>query len=226
MYSIGTVTVNGQSLCYQVQGNGRPVLLLHGNGGSSHDMQPTAKVLEYNGYQVYSVDSRGQGGNPPLSEYHYADMAEDIYQFIQVLGLVRPAVFGYSDGGNVALQMEVLHPGTCGIIVTSGSNIFPDGVGYGVIDGFRAMAPDIPPLIQMMIDEPRMTFAQMRQIRCPALICAGDHDLILESHTRGIADAIPQGEACILDDADHTSHIIHSSRMGNLLVRYLQEQNY
>ncbi len=226
MHSTGTVTVNGQSLFYVVQGNGRPVVLLHGNGGSSYDLQPTARVLEDNGYQVYSVDSRGQGANTPVSEYHYADMAEDIYQFIQVQGLVHPTVFGYSDGGNVALQMEVNHPGTCGIIVTSGSNIFPDGVGYGVIDGFKAMAPDIPPLVQMMIDEPVMTFGQMRQISCPALICAGEHDLILESHTREIAASIPQGETCIVDGADHTSHIMHSDRMGHILVRYLRQKDY
>ena len=226
MRSSGTIRVNGQCLFYVVQGNGRPVILLHGNGGSNYDLEPTAAVLEANGYLVYSIDSRGQGMNTPVKEYHYTDMAEDVYQFIRAQGLMRPAIFGWSDGGNVALQMEVLHPGTSGVIITSGSNLFPEGVGFGVIENFKANAPNIPPLMQMMIDEPTMTFQQMERIKCPALICAGENDLILESHTRHIAQSIPNGQVLIIRDADHSSHIMYNSRMGQIVVEYLHKMNY
>ena len=164
--------------------------------------------------------------NTPVKEYHYTDMAEDVYQFIRAQGLMRPAIFGWSDGGNVALQMEVLHPGTSGVIITSGSNLFPEGVGFGVIENFKANAPNIPPLMQMMIDEPVMTFQQMERIKCPALICAGENDLILESHTRQIAQSIPNGQVLIIRDADHSSHIMYNSRMGQIVVEYLHKMNY
>ena len=119
-----TVKLNGVELFYAVEGRGKPVILIHGNGGSHNDMETTTRQLAQAGYMVYAIDSRGQGANVPLEEYHYKDMAEDIYQFIKLKELERPAIFGFSDGGIVALLLEVMHPGTLSAIATGGSNIF------------------------------------------------------------------------------------------------------
>ena len=115
--------VNGVDICYVAEGAGKPVILLHGNGGSHNDLEMTQRQLAQAGYMVYAIDSRGQGANPRLPEYHYADMATDVYEFINLKGLEKPAVFGFSDGGNIALQLEVMYPGTLGAIATGGANI-------------------------------------------------------------------------------------------------------
>ena len=99
--------------------NGKPVVLLHGNGGSHKSLTTQAVQLARAGYRVYSLDSRGQGANAPLEEYHYADMMEDTYMFIRQLGLEKPALFGWSDGGIIELMLEMAHPGTCGPMVAS-----------------------------------------------------------------------------------------------------------
>ena len=92
------IDVNGVSLHYAVVGEGKPVVLVHGNG-ETHDLFDTEiRQLVEAGYKVYAPDSRGHGANLPLSEYHYADMAEDIYQFIQALDLDKPGYYGHSDG--------------------------------------------------------------------------------------------------------------------------------
>ena len=136
-----TIEVNGVSLVYQRVGrlSGQPVVLLHGNGGSHEHLSVMAQQLDSAGYLVYALDSRGQGANAPLEEYHYADMAEDVYAFCQALGIEQPAVFGWSDGGIVALLTEVLHPGTFRAIAVSGANITPDG-----IVGFEEMRRALP----------------------------------------------------------------------------------
>ena len=127
---IRDIDVNGINIVYQIKGkeNAKPVILLHGNGGEHDHLSVMVDQLDSAGYLVYALDSRGQGANAPLEEYHYIDMAEDVYAFIDQLNLEHPAVFGWSDGGNIALQLEVLHPGTLGAIITSGANIFPEGV--------------------------------------------------------------------------------------------------
>ena len=81
------IDVNGVNIVYQVQGNthGLPVILLHGNGGKHDDLSVMVNQLDSAGYLVYALDSRGQGANAPLSEYHYTDMAEDVFSFIQAL---------------------------------------------------------------------------------------------------------------------------------------------
>ena len=115
------------TLFYAAEGCGKPVILIHGNGGSHNDLETTTRQLAQAGYLVYALDSRGQGSNAPLAEYHYYDMAKDLHEFISAKGLTKPAVFGFSDGGIVALMTEVMYPGTLGAITTGGANIFVRG---------------------------------------------------------------------------------------------------
>lgn len=221
-----TFDAGSVELFYAVEGKGKPVILLHGNGGSHNDLETTTRQLAQAGYKVYALDSRGQGANPPLEEYHYKDMAADVYKFIQVQGLKRPAVFGFSDGGIIALQLEVDYPGTLGAIATGGANIFVGGALVPEFEEYLLSQENPNPLNVMMINEPTMTPEDMQQIGCPALIMSGDRDLIRSEHTQLIGSNIPQGEVLIVPDADHGSYIYHSHRVGNLLLDFFDRIGY
>ena len=213
------------TLLYAVRGpeDGRPVVLLHGNGGSHRSMLTQAKQLARAGYRVYSPDSRGQGANPPLEEYHYADMAEDTYLFIKALGLEKPAVYGWSDGGIIALMLEMAHPGTCGAIAVSGANLKPDcGEGF---EEFKAwILEQGTPLAMMMLNEPDIEPESLRSISCPTLVTVGDKDLISVEHTRLISDNIPNSELVVVKNATHSSFIKRNPRAGRLLLKFLQDK--
>lgn len=221
-----TAKVNGVELFYAVEGRGKPVILLHGNGGSHNDLETTTRQLAQAGYRVYAIDSRGQGANEPLDEYHYKDMAEDVYQFIQLEGLHKPAVFGFSDGGIVALQLEVVYPGTLSAIATGGANIFVEDALVPEFAEWFYNQPDPSPLTRMMMVEPNMSVEDMASITIPALIMAGDSDLIREEHTRLIGGSIPNGEVLIIKDADHGSYIYHDLRVGNHLLEFFNRIGY
>lgn len=221
-----TISLNGVSLFYAAEGAGKPVILLHGNGGSHNDLETTQRQLAQAGYMVYALDSRGQGANKPLSEYHYKDMAADVYEFIKAKQLVRPAVFGFSDGGNIALQLEVMYPGTLGAIVTGGANIFVEGsLIPSFAEGFLSEPTDNP-LVVMMQNEPDMTVDDMKGIKAPALIMSGEHDLILPDHTRLIGDNIPDGEARIIPGEDHGSYICNSTKLAPILLEFFESIGY
>lgn len=221
------INVNGQRLLYAVRGpeNGRPVVLLHGNGGSHKSLLTQAKQLAKAGYKVYSPDSRGQGANPPLDEYHYADMAEDVYCFIQALGLEKPAVYGWSDGGILALMLEMAHPGTCGNIAVSGANLYPD-CGPSFEEFKEWILSEGTPIAMMMLNEPNIDPKDLNAIKCPTLVTAGSKDLISEEHTRLIADNIPDSELVIVKGASHSSFIKKNPRMGRLLLDFLARHSY
>lgn len=220
-----TVEVNGVSLFYAAEGYGRPVILLHGNGGSHNDLETTQRQLAQAGYMVYAIDSRGQGANPRLDEYHYKDMATDVYEFIRLKGLDKPAVFGFSDGGNIALQLEVMYPGTLGAIVTGGANIFVEGSLVPEFEGFL-LQPSDEPLVKMMQQEPDMTVDDMKTISVPALIMSGENDLILADHTRLIGESIPDAEARIIPGEDHGSYICNSPKLAGILLDFFNEIGY
>lgn len=78
----------------------------------------------------------------------------------------------------------------------------------------------------MMMNEPTMTVDDMQLIDCPALIMAGDADLIRPEHTALIGNNIPQGEVVIVPNADHGSYIYHSTRVGDLLLDFFNRIGY
>ena len=261
-----TTHLNGVPITYLVKGKaqGKPVVLLHGNGGKHEDLRMMTDQLAAAGYLVWAPDSRGQGANPPLEEYHYADMAEDMYQFVKFVVTpyyspfasgtawirkltqyassvvsgsrlpgqapaeayeIKPAVFGWSDGGIIALMTEVKHPDTWSAIITSGANIDPD-CGVWDLKEERVHPKDSSALYRMMLWEPNMTVEDMQKIQCPCLICAGENDLISLEHTHLIGDNIPEGEVYIVPNADHGSHIYNNSTMGRIVLQYLQKIDY
>lgn len=222
-----TIEVNGVSLYYEVAGEGKPVVLVHGNGGNHKVFHVEIQQLVDAGYQVYALDSRGQGENEPLDEYHYDDMAEDVYQFITALGLDKPAYYGWSDGGIIGLTLEIAHPGTVSLLTISGTNLNPEGADPEIIAAIDAANKENPnPLNTLMLTEPDIDPADLENITVPVLVTAGSNDVILEEHTKLIADSLPNSELTILDGEDHGSYIQDSEIAGNLLIDFLQDHEY
>ena len=219
-----TVNVNGVTLHYAAAGEGRPVVLVHGNG-ETHDLFDTEiGQLTDAGYRVYAPDSRGHGANAPLAEYHYAEMAEDMYQFIQALGLEKPAFYGHSDGGIIGLLLEITHLGTLGVLAVSGANLSPEGITPSFIQEFteiNAKQPD--PLITLMLTEPHIAPESLENIRIPVLVTVGEHDLILRSETDTLMKHLPDACLKVVAGADHGSYIDGSPVMGEMLLAFLAE---
>lgn len=223
---IFSVSIGDLDLVYAVRGpeDGKPIVLVHGNGGSHKSLATQAKQLARKGYRVYSPDSRGQGANPPLEEYHYADMMEDTYQFIRKMGLEKPDLYGWSDGGIIALMLEMAHPGTCATISLSGANLYPD-CGPGFEEFKTWILEQGTPLAMMMLHEPDIKPEELKAISCPALVTAGSEDLISVEHTKLIADNIPDSELVIIPGATHSSYIKKNPRMGRLLLEFLERRH-
>ena len=178
------------------------------------------------GYQVYAPDSRGHGLNKPENEYHYADMAEDMYQFIQTLGLDKPAFYGFSDGGIIGLLLEINHPGRLGVLVVSGANLSPAGLREDFIEKYTEINKQSPdPLITLMLTEPDIDPKALENISIPVMVTAGEHDLILPEETKRIADHLRNVKLVILDNEDHGSYIENSEIMGKLLIDYIRSLN-
>lgn len=222
-----TIEVNGVSLYYEVAGEGKPVVLVHGNGGSHEALHTITKALVASGYKVYAVDSRGQGANARLDEYHYADMGEDMYQFITALGLEKPAYYGWSDGGIIGLTLEIAHPGTVSMMAISGTNLTPDGATPEIIAMIEEMVKANPdPCSEMMLVEPQIDAASLAGVTCPVLVTAGSEDVILADHTKLIADSLPASELVIVDGHGHETYIQDSDIMPNMLLVFLKAHQY
>jgi len=90
-------------LYYEQYGMGRPLILLHGNGEHHTIFQEAIAILAHH-FTIYALDSRGHGNSSKVKTLHYEDMADDVYQFIDTLQLEKPILYGFSDGGIIALS--------------------------------------------------------------------------------------------------------------------------
>ncbi|MBN2046172.1 MAG: alpha/beta hydrolase [Anaerolineales bacterium] len=105
------VQANGLRLYIETHGTGTPIILIHGGLETCRMWDPAIPALSAN-YKLITPDSRGHGrSDNPTGQFSYPLMATDMVQLIQALGIERPFIAGYSDGGQVALEMAIAYPG-------------------------------------------------------------------------------------------------------------------
>ena len=99
------MTVNGNSIAYESQGQGETVVLLHGFCGSSAYWEKVQPLLA-DQYQVIAPDLRGHGASDaPLGAYTIEQMADDVAELLDKLGIAKYTLLGHSMGGYVALSL-------------------------------------------------------------------------------------------------------------------------
>ncbi len=102
-----TVDVNGVSLRYEVEGNGKPLVLIHGWALSRSEWDGQVELLLPH-YKVIRYDRRGFGESSGKPDFT-ADPA-DLKALLETLGHPRAHILGHSQGGGVALTFAVRYP--------------------------------------------------------------------------------------------------------------------
>ena len=92
-----------------IDGEGRPLVLLHGFLGSSDNWRAMRKRFVVK-YKVFSVDQRNHGNSPHSSMMNYIVMTEDLREFLSEQGLSNVCLLGHSMGGKVAMQFATESP--------------------------------------------------------------------------------------------------------------------
>jgi pimeloyl-ACP methyl ester carboxylesterase len=124
------IEVNGATLYYEDRGAGIPLIRIHGGLSSSATWGQLLPSL-IDGFRVITPDSRGHGRSTnPSGALSYTQLANDVAALIAALGLVLPVVGGYSDGGQVVLELGARHPDAAGAVFGAGDrNVGQAGFG-------------------------------------------------------------------------------------------------
>lgn len=96
-------------LNYKSTGQGPALLILHGLFGSLDNWATHAKILAEN-YSVYLIDQRNHGKSPHSEQWSYADMAEDLHEFLDDQGIYQSHILGHSMGGKTAMLFAAMYP--------------------------------------------------------------------------------------------------------------------
>ncbi|MFC4858013.1 alpha/beta fold hydrolase [Actinophytocola glycyrrhizae] len=223
--------VNGLKMYYEVHGDGLPLVVLHG-GLHSIDVSFGALLpwLAEN-FQVIAVDLQGHGrtgdiDRPPLLEH----LAADVVALLDLLGVERADLFGYSLGGLVALTAATHHPDRVRRMVLAATHFRQDGYHDEIHDGdedsdrmptqeefeswhaaYTRVAPDpgnfeefgqkVSGVVHSFRD---WTPEELLAITAPTLLVVGDNDFVRISHAELMRDLLGDARLAVLPDTRHT----------------------
>lgn len=187
------------------------LVLLHGNGESSSYFEYQIPYFAKQ-YHVVAVDTRGHGKSPKGTKpFTLIQFAKDLKHLLDKMKLKQVNLLGFSDGGNIALIFAIAYPSYVKKLIVNGANIYPSGMKMKVKFPifFHYFRLTLCPLkdkeqqrrkdfLGLMVKEPRLKKTDLWKITAPTLVIVGDQDLIRESHTRIIAEWIPDSKLVIL----------------------------
>jgi pimeloyl-ACP methyl ester carboxylesterase len=224
----------GFKLYYETYGEGEPVLLFHGNGGSIENMANQIPFFSQY-YKVIAIDTRSHGRSKDASDsLTFEQIVDDFNALLDTLHLDSCYVIGWSDGGIDALLLAIRHPDKVKKMAFTGANLWPDTTGlipfvFNQIKTDHASflkQPQTPEnknrekINDLDLYQPNITLDQLHQIHCPTLVIGGDHDVIPVPHTVLIAANIPQSYLWIVPNSGHSVPIFKKDQFNPLIYDF------
>jgi len=240
----GWVDRDGARIRFASYGSGAPVVLLHGGLGHSGNWFHQLAALRDSGRQVVLIDSRGHGrstrdGRP----YAYAAMADDVLAVMDMLGITRAALVGWSDGAVIALDLARRFPARAAGVFFFACNVDPTGTkaidernpllgrcfsrhmkDYARLsatpNGFAAFADAVG---AMQRSQPNYSAADLAAIRTPVTIVHAEHDEFIErAHADYLARTIPGARFVFLPDVSHFAPLQRPDEFNAAILDFLR----
>lgn len=124
----GAFVHDGVTLYYEIYGEGEPLLLIHGSGGSIGMLAAQIEFFKTH-RRVIAMDSRDQGrSSDSTGPLNYERMTDDQAALLEHLKTGPVDVLGWSDGGIEALLLGVRHPNKVRRLVAMAANLTPKDI--------------------------------------------------------------------------------------------------
>jgi pimeloyl-ACP methyl ester carboxylesterase len=226
----GFKKVNGINMYYEIYGTGKPLIFLHGNGGSIKGAK--AKIEYFKKYfKVIAIDSRGHGKSIDTSkELTYVQMANDVKILLDSLHIDSAYISGQSDGGILGLLLASSYPSKVAKLATYGANIFPgkkavvDEIDDLVLDTLKVTKDfNTKRLYALLAYQPNITEKDLQKIKCPVLIMSGDRDVIRLEHSIKIFNNIPNSNFFVMPGATHFGSVEKPDLFNMVLLEFLNK---
>jgi len=227
--------IRGFKMYAETYGQGAPLLIIHGNGGSIKDFIYQIPYFDKK-YKVIIADSRAQGNSTDKGDsLTYEMMADDYSALLDAMKIDSAYVIGWSDGGINALLLAIRHPEKVKKLASTGANLAPDttAVPKEVWDialptyialkektSKTAQEKNEYKLMRLLAEQPHIPLTDLQKISCPSLIIGGDHDVIKEEHTMLIYKNIPKAYLWILPGSGHSTPVFYKDDFNKVVDRF------
>lgn len=245
--------VNGMKMYYEVSGAGDPLIVLT---GAHMDITSMGKIIPMlaETHKVYVLEFQGHGNTEDIDRaITYQNLADDVADFMEAVSLKKADVFGYSMGAQVGLQLAISQPQKVNkLIFASGSYdlkgwqpVYSEFIPQMTPEMFLSMPffaekhkqsdnPDAyVSFLKKMIaleHEPMAWEEDVKNLKTPVLIIAGDADVATLEHTVAMfrllgggvmgdmGNPLPESRLAILPATSHTAVI----SQPELLIAFIE----
>lgn len=221
-FKSGYSRVNGLKLYYEIYGEGKPLVLIHGGGSTIETNYSKIIPLLARNRQVIAVELQAHGRtadrDTPLS---FAQDADDVAALLTNLQITNADILGFSNGGQTAIEMALRHPELIHRLILASTfysrdAVFPQfwdifknadlkDMPQPLKDGFLNVNNDSAALLKMFNrDVERMQHfkgwsdEQIQSIKIPTLIMNGTKDVATVEHAVRMHRLITNSELAIL----------------------------
>ena len=192
--------INGVKLSVKEDGEGSPMILIHGRGYSKEYMDSLFDRFKGK-YHVFSYDTRGHGKSDKPESFTLDDDADDLAGLVGAYGLEKPVVIGFSMGSYITLKAAEKYPGMFSKIVLIGTR--GRGDRYADEDITQMSANDAA-ILRALIGFDNMT--DIKKANIPVLVITGENDKINPvPEGQKVADALPDADFHVIPNAEHVA---------------------
>lgn len=232
---VGYASVNGLRMYYEIHGSAiagvPPLVLVHGGGSTIHTTFGRVLPALAASRQVIGVETQGHGHTADIDRpLTFEQDADDVAALVRQLGFERADFFGFSNGGNVVMQVAIRHRDIVRKLVVASAFVANDGIypevrasfAHGTVDNmpvalraaYDSAAPDsahLPVLVAKLMK--RLTEFRdwkpedIRSITAPTLIMVGDADIIRPEHAVQMQRLLPNAELAIFPGTEHGEYL-------------------
>ena len=249
--------VNGMRMYYEVSGQGEPLIVVHGAYMNIPTMGGIIPRLAET-HTIYAVELQGHGRTNDIDRpITYPNLADDIAAFMDAVGLEKADVFGYSMGAAASLQLAIRHPEKVDQLIAASVAYDASGwqpaftdfipqmvpemfVGTPMEDAWKELAPDpdgFRGVVEKLIaleHEPMAWEEDVKALKTPMLIIAGDADVSTLEHTVALFRLLGGGEMgdmgvplpasrlAVLPGTSHTAVINQVELLHGFIEPFLQ----
>ena len=212
------------------------VVILHG-GMSQSEGFDNKLASAVKGFDVHSYDRAGHGRSPDQpGSFHFEFQFNEAVAFLEDVVKEPAHLIGYSDGGIISLMVAINRSDLVKTIALIGANYHhdaglppikpwqPDETERAKYSAFSPDAPEtldqkIKKMVKIWNSEPTLTKKDLKKIKCPTLVIAGDDDMMDIQHTNEIYESIKNSRLAIIPGS---SHSIHKDQL-NLLTTIIRQ---
>jgi pimeloyl-ACP methyl ester carboxylesterase len=228
--------VGDAKIYYEVYGEGKPIVLLHGGFGYIDGFKKYIPVFSKK-YKVIAVATRGYGkseiGNKKFS---YGLLADDVKKVIEKECQGKAIIIGSSDGAMVAYVVASNYPEAVSKVVAMGGSLGTSGYSKEGLDWLKnfnseeleSYRPDFKKIMPqperwadltenlrlMWSTEHILQFDELKKIGCPMLLLYGDRDLYCTmGQIANIYQSIPNAQLAVIPNSSHTDVSFRNSKI-------------